>query len=83
MPKKFPPEFKRNLVTAARCGDLTVTEAAADFGAGWSRFVGGCARPMSTTASRTASLRSGSSLEAIGRTMPDGDSTEVLGPVPR
>jgi len=31
MPKKFPPEFKRDVVTVARRGDLTVTEVAADF----------------------------------------------------
>jgi len=31
MPKKFPPEFKRDVVAVARRGDLTVTEVAADF----------------------------------------------------
>lgn len=31
MPKKFPPEFKRDVVTAARRGDLTVAEVAVDF----------------------------------------------------
>ena len=31
MPKKFPPEFKRDVVTVARRGDLTVPEVAADF----------------------------------------------------
>lgn len=31
MPKKFPPEFKRDVVTVARRGDLTVNEVAADF----------------------------------------------------
>ena len=31
MPKRFPPEFKRDVVTVARRGDLTVTEVAADF----------------------------------------------------
>lgn len=31
MPKKFPPEFKRDVVTAARRGDGTVAEVAADF----------------------------------------------------
>jgi transposase len=31
MPKKFPPEFKRDGVTVARRGDLTVDEVAADF----------------------------------------------------
>jgi transposase-like protein len=31
MPKKFPPEFKRNVVTVARRGDLSVAEVAADF----------------------------------------------------
>jgi len=32
MPKKFPHEFKRDVVTVARRGDLTVAEVAADFG---------------------------------------------------
>lgn len=32
MPKRFPPEFKRDVVTVARRGDLTVKEVAADFG---------------------------------------------------
>jgi transposase len=31
MPKKFPPEFKRDVVRVARRGDLTVPEVAADF----------------------------------------------------
>ncbi len=31
MPKKFPPEFKRDVATVARRGDLTVAEVAADF----------------------------------------------------
>jgi transposase len=31
MPKKFPPEFKRDVVTVARRGELTVAEVAADF----------------------------------------------------
>ena len=31
MPKKFPPEFKRDVVTVARRGDLTIPEVAADF----------------------------------------------------
>ena len=31
MPKKFPPEFKRDVVTVARRGDLTHAEVAADF----------------------------------------------------
>ena len=31
MPKKFPPEFKRDVVTVARRGDLTLPEVAADF----------------------------------------------------
>ncbi len=29
MPKKFPPEFKRDVVTVARRGDLTLAEVAA------------------------------------------------------
>lgn len=31
MPKKFPPEFKHDVVTVARRGDLTLAEVAADF----------------------------------------------------
>ncbi len=31
MPRKFPPEFKRDVVTVARRGDLTINEVAADF----------------------------------------------------
>jgi transposase len=31
VPKKFPPEFKRDVVTVARRGDLTHAEIAADF----------------------------------------------------
>jgi transposase len=31
MPKKFPPELKRDVVTVARRGDLSVAEVAADF----------------------------------------------------
>ena len=31
MPKRFPPEFKRDVVAVARRGDLTVNEVAADF----------------------------------------------------
>jgi transposase len=31
MPKKFPPEFKRDVVTVARRGQLTIAEVAADF----------------------------------------------------
>jgi transposase len=32
MPKRFRPEFKRDVVTVARRGDLTIAEVAADFG---------------------------------------------------
>lgn len=32
MPKKFPPEFKRDVVTVARRGELSRAEVAADFG---------------------------------------------------
>ena len=32
MPKKFPEEFKRDVVRVARRGDLTVPEVAHDFG---------------------------------------------------
>jgi transposase len=31
VPKKFPPEFKRDVVTVARRGDLTLAEVAVDF----------------------------------------------------
>ncbi len=31
MPKKFPPEFKRDVVRVARRGDLSRAEVAADF----------------------------------------------------
>ena len=31
MPKKFPPEFKRDVVRVARRGDLTIAEVAVDF----------------------------------------------------
>jgi transposase-like protein len=34
MPKKYPPEFKRDVVTVARRGDLSVAEVAVDFGVG-------------------------------------------------
>lgn len=32
MPKKFPAEFKRDVVAVARRGDLTKAEVASDFG---------------------------------------------------
>jgi transposase len=32
MPKKFPPEFQRDVVAVARRGDLSRAEVAADFG---------------------------------------------------
>ena len=32
MPKKFPLEFKQDVVRVARRGDLTLAEVAADFG---------------------------------------------------
>ena len=31
VPRKLPPEFKRDVVTVARRGDLSVNEVAADF----------------------------------------------------
>lgn len=31
MPKRYPPEFKRDVVTVARRGDLTINEVAVDF----------------------------------------------------
>lgn len=32
MPKRFPQEFRRDVVTVARRGDLSVSEVAVDFG---------------------------------------------------
>ena len=32
MPKRFPPEFKRDVVRVARRGDLSQAEVAVDFG---------------------------------------------------
>ena len=32
MPKRYPPEFKTDVVTVARRGDLSVAEVAVDFG---------------------------------------------------
>ncbi len=32
MPKKFPPEFKADVVRVARRGDLSINEVATDFG---------------------------------------------------
>jgi transposase len=32
MPKKFPPEFRRDVVAVARRGELTIPEVAVDFG---------------------------------------------------
>jgi transposase len=32
MARKYPPEFKRDLVTVARRGDLSVAQVAIDFG---------------------------------------------------
>ena len=32
MPKKYPPEFKRDVANVARRGGLTLVELAADFG---------------------------------------------------
>jgi transposase len=32
LPRKYPPEFKRDVVMVARRGDLTVPEVAHDFG---------------------------------------------------
>jgi transposase-like protein len=32
MPKKYPPEFKRDVAEVARRGDLTFAEVASDFG---------------------------------------------------
>jgi transposase-like protein len=51
MPKKFPPEFKRDVVTAARRGDLTVPEVAVDFDVSVESVRRWCARPTSMTGS--------------------------------
>lgn len=32
MPKKYPPEFKKDVAAVARRGDLTIPEVAVDFG---------------------------------------------------
>lgn len=32
MPKRYPEEFKRDVVAVARRGDLTIPEGATDFG---------------------------------------------------
>ena len=32
MPKRYPDEFKRDVVAVARRGDLTIPEVATDFG---------------------------------------------------
>ena len=53
MPKKFPPEFKRDVVRVARRGDLSIAEVAADFDISVESVRAGCARPTSTTGSRT------------------------------
>jgi transposase len=50
MPKKYPPEFKRDVVRVARRGDLTRAEVAADFDISIESGTAGCARPTSTTA---------------------------------
>jgi transposase len=53
MPKKFPAEFKRDVVTVARRGDLSVAEVAVDFGVAeetvrrWIRQPGRKSRPFS------------------------------------
>ena len=55
MPKRFPPEFDRDVVTVDRRGDLTVNEVAADFDI--SPTFGpalDAPGPTSTTASATA-----------------------------
>ncbi|MEO9139837.1 MAG: transposase [Jatrophihabitans sp.] len=31
MPRRYPPEFKRDVVAVVRCGDLSVAEIAVDF----------------------------------------------------
>lgn len=41
MPKKYPPEFKRDVVTVARRGDLSVAEVAIDFGSPRRPFAAG------------------------------------------
>ena len=51
MPKRFPPEFKRDVVAVARRGDLTVPEVAVDFGISEEWVCRWCARPTSAMAS--------------------------------
>jgi transposase len=50
VPKRFPPEFKRDVVAVARRGDLTRAEVVADFDVSV-ESVNRCARRTSTTAS--------------------------------
>jgi len=47
MPKKFPPEFKRDVVIIARRGQIPIPEVAADFDISETKrhFGAGCARP--------------------------------------
>lgn len=49
MPKRFPPEFKRDVVRVARRGDLTFAEVAADFDVSPESCAAGFARPTSMT----------------------------------
>jgi transposase-like protein len=53
VPRKFPPEFKRDVVTVARRDDLSVNEVAADFDVA-PESVAGCARPTPMPVSKTA-----------------------------
>ena len=53
MPKKFPPEFKRDVVTVACRGELTRAEVVADFGISGQSVNRWMLRPTSMTASVT------------------------------
>ncbi len=58
MPKKSPPEFKRDVVRVARRGDLSQAEVAADSDTSVESVRRGSVRPTSTTAWWTGSEQS-------------------------
>ena len=52
MPKRYPDEFRRDMVAVGRRGDATVLEVAADWGSPRRAYASGCAKPTSITESR-------------------------------
>jgi transposase-like protein len=54
MPKRFPAEFKADVVRVGRRGDLSIAEVAADFDISVESSSVGSARRTSTKGSRTA-----------------------------